>query len=316
MPLLVSIIIPVYNSEKYLSETIQSALNQTWENKEIIIVDDGSTDNSLSIAKSYESEIVKIYAQENKGASAARNKGLKEAKGDYIQFLDADDLLDIDKVEKQLNLIKNDSDSISFCENINFDKNGPYSAPINLDVKHITDPFELLLHIYGGYDNPSMITVHSWLVPREIIDKVGFWNENLSLDDDGEFFCRVVLGSKKAVFCKDIYSYYRKHKEGSLSSQKDIKHLRSEFLSIKLKTALMLETKDTLEVRKAMAFWNLRIAIIAYPKHKSLTSDALSEIKYLDVKPKLPVMGGKLIELIKKNIGWKFVRLLQTLKSS
>ncbi|HZX58320.1 MAG TPA: glycosyltransferase family A protein, partial [Mucilaginibacter sp.] len=99
---LVSIIIPVYNSEKHLAETISSALEQTWPNKEIIIVDDGSADNSLAIAKSFASENVKVFHQPNKGASAARNKGIQEAKGDYIQFLDADDLLMPNKIAAQV----------------------------------------------------------------------------------------------------------------------------------------------------------------------------------------------------------------------
>src|ERR1700748_3370934 len=103
---LVSIIIPVYNAQKYLAETINSALAQTWPNKEIIIVDDGSTDNSFQIAKNFENDKVRVYYQENRGAGAARNKGLREAKGNYIQFLDADDLISNNKAEEQINLLK------------------------------------------------------------------------------------------------------------------------------------------------------------------------------------------------------------------
>src|ERR1700744_3507890 len=104
MPL-VSIIIPVYNSEKYLSDAIQSAINQTWSDTEIIIIDDGSTDNSLQVAQQFISEKVKIFHQENKGASVARNYGLTKAKGDYIQFLDADDILSNNKIEAQMTVL-------------------------------------------------------------------------------------------------------------------------------------------------------------------------------------------------------------------
>ncbi len=107
---LVSILIPCYNSEQWLAETIESALAQTWKNIEIIIVDDGSTDNSLAIAKSFESSIVKVISQENKGASTARNIALKEAQGDFIQYLDADDLLAPDKIELQVGLLENNGD--------------------------------------------------------------------------------------------------------------------------------------------------------------------------------------------------------------
>ena len=112
---LVSIIIPVYNSEKYLAETITSAISQTWNNKEIIIIDDGSTDNSLTIAESFANEHIKIFSQPNKGASAARNKGLHEAKGDYIQFLDGDDLLMPNKIEVQLAQIAGKPSKLATC---------------------------------------------------------------------------------------------------------------------------------------------------------------------------------------------------------
>ena len=93
---LISIIIPAYNSEKFIASTIQSALDQTWSNKEIIIVDDGSTDATLQVAREFEfaNENIKVYTQRNAGACSARNKGFSLSKGDYIQFLDADDLMD------------------------------------------------------------------------------------------------------------------------------------------------------------------------------------------------------------------------------
>ena len=102
---LVSIIIPAYNAECWISNTILSALSQTWPKKEIIIVDDGSTDNTLTAARRFESEILKVVAQQNKGASAARNKGLRFAQGNYIQWLDADDILAPDKISHQLKRI-------------------------------------------------------------------------------------------------------------------------------------------------------------------------------------------------------------------
>ena len=100
--ILVSICIPVFNSEKWLGDTINSALAQTWSNKELIIVDDGSADNSLKIARKFESSIVKVISQNNRGACAARNKALANAQGDFIQWLDADDILAPDKIEIQL----------------------------------------------------------------------------------------------------------------------------------------------------------------------------------------------------------------------
>src|SRR5262249_6685849 len=101
---LVSILIPAYNAERWISDTIQSALDQTWKHKEIIIVDDGSQDNTLTIARRFASKDVLVTQQVNQGASAARNKTFSLCQGEFVQWLDADDLLSPDKIEKQVAL--------------------------------------------------------------------------------------------------------------------------------------------------------------------------------------------------------------------
>ncbi|HET7537953.1 MAG TPA: glycosyltransferase, partial [Candidatus Didemnitutus sp.] len=102
---LVSIIIPCYNAERWLAATLESALAQTWSAKEIIFVNDGSTDRSLALARSFESRSVRVIDQPNRGASAARNAGLRAAQGELFQFLDADDLLSRGKVAAQVALL-------------------------------------------------------------------------------------------------------------------------------------------------------------------------------------------------------------------
>ena len=104
----VSVIIPVHNSEKYISECINSVINQTYKNLEIIIIDDKSIDNSINIIKSIKDKRIKIIELEtNSGAAVARNKGIKAATGDYICFLDSDDYWKLKKIEKQVKYIKN-----------------------------------------------------------------------------------------------------------------------------------------------------------------------------------------------------------------
>src|SRR5215467_9558770 len=103
---LVSILIPAYNAEQSIAHTIRSALAQTWPKIEIIIVDDGSRDQTLTIARDFACKKVSVIAQQNAGAAAARNKALSIGQGDYIQWLDADDILAPDKIEKQIELIR------------------------------------------------------------------------------------------------------------------------------------------------------------------------------------------------------------------
>src|SRR5438270_12906784 len=99
---LVSILIPAYNAEPWVGDTIKSALNQTWPRKEIIVVDDGSRDQTLQVVRQFASKDVSVVTQENQGASVARNRAFELCQGDYIQWLDADDLLGPDKIIRQM----------------------------------------------------------------------------------------------------------------------------------------------------------------------------------------------------------------------
>ncbi len=113
----VSVIIPVYNVEKYLSKCLDSVINQTLKDIEIICIDDGSTDNSLSILEEYakKDKRIKIIKQKNLGAGAARNKGLEVAKGDYLSFLDSDDFFELDMLEKLYDNAININSDIAIC---------------------------------------------------------------------------------------------------------------------------------------------------------------------------------------------------------
>jgi len=95
-------LIPAYNAESWITDTIRSAVAQTWPHKQIIVVDDGSTDQTLAVARRFESNGVRVITTSNQGAAAARNRAFSLSRGDYIQWLDADDLLSPDKIERQM----------------------------------------------------------------------------------------------------------------------------------------------------------------------------------------------------------------------
>jgi glycosyltransferase involved in cell wall biosynthesis len=99
---LVSILIPAYNAEEWITDTLQSAISQTWQRKEIIVVDDGSRDRTAEVARRLASKQVAVVTVPNRGAAAARNHAMRLSQGDFIQWLDADDLLAPDKIERQL----------------------------------------------------------------------------------------------------------------------------------------------------------------------------------------------------------------------
>jgi glycosyltransferase involved in cell wall biosynthesis len=230
---LVSILIPAYNAEKWIGGTVKSALNQTWQNKEIIIVDDGSTDNTLEIAQQFESNSVKVITQKNRGASAARNRALAFAQGDYIQWLDADDLLAPAKISQQLK----ESDSSKNTRILFSSTWGRFyfrhqkARFVPNSLWRDLQPVEWILTRFN-----ESIWMHpaSWLVSRRLTEMAGLWNERLSFDDDGEYFCRIVSVSEKVKFVPEAKCYYRVGNSASLSSNRSDKALESLVFSIRL----------------------------------------------------------------------------------
>ena len=113
---LVSVLIPCYNAERYIGETLESVLSQTWQNIEIIIVDDGSSDASCEVVRSYKDKRVILVEQSNRGAAAARNRAFQTSRGDYIQFLDADDILGFAKIDVQLRRLQQQEGCVASAE--------------------------------------------------------------------------------------------------------------------------------------------------------------------------------------------------------
>ncbi|MDB4902147.1 MAG: hypothetical protein JWQ63_1428 [Mucilaginibacter sp.] len=323
---LVSIIIPVYNSEKYLAECIESAIGQSWSNKEIIIVDDGSTDNSYNITQKYSGySYIKIIRQKNEGASAARNVGLNEASGDYIQFLDADDLLSKNKIESQINQLLNFTEHVALCGTVHFEDG---TEPTKQDVKHewfsqgSDDPVDFLIKLYGGgIIGPNfggMIQPNAWLTPKSLILKAGPWNEMRNPDDDGEFFCRVILSSKGIVYSADAVNYYRKFSTNdSLSGQKDRQASSNILKSTDLKVSHLLSHTNSWEAKLALSRLYYENALNFYPKYIDLSREAENKAKMIapGYHHNNPYNSG-IAKWLSKFIGWKAVSYLQYLKNN
>lgn len=320
---LVSIIIPVYNAAAFIEKTLSSAIQQTWPNKEIIIIDDGSTDDSLTIVRQFESMSVKIYTQKNQGASAARNHGLQLAKGRYIQFLDADDLLSSNKVEAQMELLADYPGYIGLCGTVHFKDS---TNPLSYLLKHewfsdgSDNPVDFLIKLYGGPligpEYGGMIQPNAWLTPRELIDRAGPWNEMRNPDDDGEFFCRVILAAKGVVYSNKAINYYRKFSDlKSWSAQKNYQACSNLLQSTKLKAQHLLARTNDPKARLALSrlFWDN--AVNFYPEYKDLTADAEREAKILAPFYKYVPYNTGLTKRISKLTNWKTVSYMKYLKN-
>jgi glycosyltransferase involved in cell wall biosynthesis len=205
---LVSILIPAYNAKRWLADTIESALNQTWPRKEIIVVDDGSCDDTVAIAQRFASKTVIIISQENQGAAVARNKAFALSQGDYIQWLDADDLLSRDKIAMQMAAAQECQDKLRLLSSgWGYFMYRPSRArflptPLWCDLP----PIEWLLRKWEG--NLHMQTA-TWLLSRELTQAAGPWDTRLLGDDDGEYFFRVINASDGIRFVPQSKVYYR-----------------------------------------------------------------------------------------------------------
>jgi len=310
MKALVSILIPCYNAAPWLAETLESALAQTWSSTEIIVVDDGSKDRSLEIAKTFEPRGVKVISQHNQGASAARNRAFQEAQGDFIQYLDADDLLAPDKVERQVQLLAGgNSDYVAAGEWARFYKNPSEAVFTPQPLWTDMSPVEWLVCIGEGN---WMMHPAAWLVPRKIAEQAGGWNESLSLDDDGEYFSRIVLASKGIKFCQGAKTYYRSGHSTSLSGSQSPAALESAFHSLDLSTKALLSTEDSPRTRHACARKLQRFIYEVYPDVPDLRKKAEARVQQLggsDLKPQ----GGPMFQVLSYILGWQQAKRIQKL---
>jgi glycosyltransferase involved in cell wall biosynthesis len=308
MSSLVSILIPAYNAADWITQTIQSALEQTWSDTEIIIVDDGSSDRTLEIAKTFTSSKIRIFTQTNQGAAAARNHALRLAQGDYIQFLDADDLIAPDKIEQQVKLLQTNSPNCiasgswaRFYDNLTTATFKP--EPLWQDMK----PVDWLVCAWNGH---WMMHPAAWLVPRSIAEAAGSWDETLSLNDDGEYFCRVVLASRFVKFCTEAKSYYRSGLPGSLSDWKSDAAYASAYRAIAQCSQQLLHYEDSSRTRQVCATLFQRFIYETYPAVPILRQQAQQQVQNLGGTPLKPT-GSPMFQYLSSLIGWRMAKWIQ-----
>jgi glycosyltransferase involved in cell wall biosynthesis len=299
---LVSIIIPALNSAPWIGETLKSCFGQTWQNVEVIVVDNGSTDETKEIVRSMAPAGIQLYECVKPGASAARNMGTARSRGTYIQYLDADDILAPSKIEIQVSrLLKNDPDLIASGPWVRFEKELNEQKVSPEPVWQDLTPDGFLIRSWSG---GGMMPIFSWLTPRSIVERVGQWNETLTVDDDGEFFTRVVLQSSGIRFCPDAMGYYRTTSRPSLSKGTSLSALMSELSSINLCTKRLLMTRADPEARRACAYLYQRFAYHAYPFQRDLAELAEQRAREeggCDLAPP----GGKSFQVLSAVLGWK-----------
>lgn len=209
----VSVIIPCYNGERFLKVTLESVFSQSYQNFEVIVIDDGSTDASASIIKEYGDRIRAVFT-ENRGVSAARNHGTRLARGARLQYVDADDLLHPDALKQRVEALRGISHGVVISEWQELVELSPgqyhYRAHGRPSFHHLSDAEE---SIFSGFWAPPAAIMYT----REIVARIGDWNERLPIIQDARFLLDAAYHGAQFVLIPEVLADYRIALHASLS---------------------------------------------------------------------------------------------------
>ncbi|MGH8442675.1 MAG: glycosyltransferase family 2 protein, partial [Nevskiaceae bacterium] len=235
MSALVSVVIPCFNAARWLGATIASARAQTHRPLEIVAIDDGSTDGTAALLESLAGPDLKVVRQANRGQTAALNAGLAAARGDFIQYLDADDLIDPDKIEAQLARLAEGGSAIASGEWGRF-RSDPSETRFEPDACWRDHDVRVWL-AHNWAQGGGMMLPALWLLPRAVVDSAGPWNESLARNNDMEYFVRALLAAGQVRFAPGARCRYRSGMAGSMSGRREPAAWSSYFRSIELSQA-------------------------------------------------------------------------------
>ena len=290
---LVSVLIPAYNASAWIADTIRSALSQTWENIEIIIVDDGSRDETLAVTKRFASNRVSVVTQQNGGAAAARNRAFSLSQGEYIQWLDADDLLSPDKIEKQVRAAAEARNNrlLLSCGWGHFIYRPSKARFVSGPLWHDLPPLEWLLR---KWEHNAHMQTATWLVSRELSEEAGPFDTRLLGDDDGEYFFRVIMHSDGIRFVPDAKVFYRVSPSSRLSHiGRSNKKMEAQFLGMKMQIEYLRALEDSQRVRAACVMYLQTWLRNFYPNRPDLVQEAQELAATLEGRLSLPKASWK-----------------------
>ena len=310
----VSILIPLYNAEDYIEATLESCLAQGIKLiADIVVIDDHSTDGGVEVvhdfALRYPHLNIKCFRNPTKGASAARNFAFKKAEGDVIQWLDADDLLGTNKLSNQLTLLRRHPNHLICCRWQRFthrpdSSKYPEEPAANLAVE--STPLKWL-------KEGPMMAVHGWIGAKSLFRKTGNWDENLLINQDGEYLTRVIAQSQGVIFDSQSKVWYRSNLSGSTSQYSSGKAASLFKTAQSFETVyLRLATKEDSMAPIANKYMGFLYRV--YPHSPQLLSQAKSKVEEFGPPTlKQTVADSIVAKLIVAFFGWRFLVCLRTL---
>ncbi len=310
MEKLVSVIIPCFNAERWLREAIDSCLQQTYPRIEIVVVDDGSTDNCLEIIKSYGNKII-WKTGPNKGGNYARNRGFALSRGEYIQYLDADDYILPEKIERQVFFLEGTGADVVYGD-WRYRRHLPDGTSFLQDRKSSNKPKEDILE--------SLLSDHWWVAPvallftRAAVDSCSGWDESLKGAQDRDFFISLVMNGAKVVYQPGCYSFYRKYGNTTVSSSNKKVVLENHFLLMEkaeAKLAQLGRLSSSYQQALAQGYFfksRRRYNYLNYSRHLWVLR------KILGLCPDFKVQGSAAYNLIQNIFGFIIAEILLRFK--
>lgn len=293
----VSIIIPCFNAERWLGEAIESCLSQTHGPLEIIVVDDGSVDGSVQIIKSFGAR-VRWVSGPNHGGNYARNKGCALSNGDYIQFLDADDYLLPDKISSQLECFQRTGADVVYSDW----RHQFHRKDDTVELEDVTvagdheDILESLLKSW--WVSPAALLFH-----RDVVQKVGGWDESLSAAQDRDFFISVALTGARIVYQPGCHAIYRRHGP-SVSTSNLSRWLDSHWRVLrKAEATLQLTGRLTPNYRRALAWSYFGLARNYFEVNRLKYNEVVQKVLELD--PQFRPQQSRIYDFVQGCLGYR-----------
>lgn len=283
----VSIIIPAYNAGEYITKCINSLINQSYKNIEIIVIDDGSTDNTVSVCKSFNNEFIKVVSQKNSGPSCARNKGIEIATGKYLLFIDADDYLSYDSIEMMLKEM--DSNSIVKV-NFDYEKNNI----VSINDKKIYGRINSNDYINGIINNNYPGFVWGTLFDKKIMGDLRF-DTNTSFMEDAIFLVEYLKKIDNVIYTKGTYFYVQNSSSITSNSDKVLQNIINIDYSLQ-KIGSILNEPFKIQFKKIKLIEKEIAKITDYNKIK----DVINNIKFVSIIDNIDLknISSKLYKII------------------
>ncbi len=281
----VSVIIPLYNGESYIARSIQSVLDQIYQDFEIVVVDDGSTDGGAEVVRSFNDERIRLVQQENAGVAAARNRGIREAKGQWIAFLDADDEWKPEKLDRQMDCLEKHPDvKWAGCFYEIWKKSRQERVFQGLNPRYYSRE-NVVQDVFLLRKNSIPISTIGIIIKKEELEKAGVFDETLKVGEDRELWIRIGVFCPEICFLAEPLAIYHQENSSSLTGLSVSKDLLNISHIIKKYEALFSflapSRKQTVEKIISDMIYDYAKANISFGKNKKAREIILSNKKYI-----------------------------------